>query len=616
MVKKILCSALCSLFVVSVYADNATSEAQNGEDTSVQTETDGKSLFFDGFLNIKAAHERDNQYPFGPKNTSAVGFTPVFKIGALQFESDFYYGRQFSYVNFMRSLTNCSKITSNLPAFFDAFGDMKTEIGEATANDLNKAHFYRNYSRITYVNKKHDYRIVLGDTAVRNTIGFQQVLSGAGISIFRQGGNGSEINGGLPIVITRLSKVECRLGDEILNVQILTPGLYTVNDLLPEAKIPGVTIKISDQLGRSETLAVNYFSGYEMPAAGKDDFDITVACAHKWDLESQHRMRYQTKPRYSANYRYGYTDDVTLAAGVQAEENAAVFDFVTIFNTEAGKIAPNVALSTTNEASHTLGGGLYYALPNNDMGIHLEVFVAALEKNFGGLSIEADIEDAYNDFLNKYFSDNQPLLDKLLNTGVASSSRNITARLYSDSVFGVTPAFIFNGAWSKTQRLREYTLSLSTKLFECFNVIVSAGLTYDDPSKGRNQRSPDRRLTAACCWDINSELTVKGTYSFYENEKRKTYCLITYTPEEIKGLEISAERTSRPGLSNPIFTVKYDNEFFNVKVDEAIANTYADKEALTTDRHSNRQRFYFGTSLSPNGIRAYRKSSFNVARDL
>ena len=618
MVKKILCSAACSLFVLVTYADDEVVDTQSNESSEIQNNdvSQGKSLFFDGFLNVKAVHERQNDYPFGPKNASAVGFTPVFKLGALQFESDFYYGRQFTFTGFCKGQRNFSKIAADLPWFFEHYNDMRPILNAVTDNDLNKAHFYRNYSRITYVNKLYNYRIVLGDTAVRNTIGFQQVLSGGGISIFRQGGNGSEVNGGLPIVITRVSKVECKLGDEILSVQLLTPGLYTVNDLGEEAKLPGVTIKISDQLSRSETLSVNYFSGYEMPAEGKDDFDITVVCSHKWDLESQHRMRYQTKPRYSANYRYGYTDDITLAAGVQASENEGIFDGVTIFNTEYGKIAPNVAFSTTKSHGHTLGAGLYYALPKNDAGIYCEVFGAVKEKGFGDLGTGEDIEAAYNDFINKYFSDNAELIDKLSHNGASSSSRQVIARLYSDAIFGVVPAFIFNGEWSKTQRLREYTLSFTTKLFDCLNVTLSGGLTYDDPSKGRNQKSPDRRLTAACCWNIGNEWTLKSTYSHYDEEKRRTYCLITYTPEEIKGLELSAERFSRPGRSNPVFTAKYDNEFFNLKVDENITNTYEDKEAGTRDGHSNRQRFYFGTSLSAKGLSAHRKSSFNVARDL
>nr|MCR5225559.1 hypothetical protein [Alphaproteobacteria bacterium] len=610
-------SALCSLFTVAVCADDAVSETQSQEDSSVQTELEDHSLFFDGFLNVKMAHERNNDYAFGKKNSSAIGFTPVFKIGALQFESDFYYGRQFTFTGFCKGASNFSRIAGDLPYFYENYnGQMRKTISDVTSNDLDNPHFYRNYSRITYANKQHDFRVVVGDTAVRNTIGFQQVLSGAGISIFRQGGNGSEINGGLPIVITRLSKVECKLGDEILCVKILPPGLYTVNDLVEEAKLPGVTLKISDQLSRSETLSVNYFSGYDMPAEGKDDFDVTVVCPHQWDLESQHRMRYRKKPRYSTNYRYGYTDDITLAAGAQISENDGIFDVVTIFNSQYGKFAPNVAFSTTKECGHTTGAGFYYALPKNDMGVHLEAFFAAKEKGFGDLGTGEELENAYNEFIDKYFSDNAPLVEKLHNSSGASSARQIITRLYSDPICGITPAFIFNGEWSSSQRLREYTLSMTTKLFDCLTVTLSGGLTYDDPSKGRNQKSPDRRLTAACCWDIGSELTVKGTYSHYDEEKRRAYCLITYTPEEIKGLELSAERTSRPGLSNPVFTVKYDNEYFNIKVDEGITNTYQDNEANTIDKHTNRQRFYFGTSLSPKGFKAHRKSSFNVARDL
>ena len=94
---------------------------------------------------------------------------------------------------------------------------------------------------------------MVGDTATRNTIGFQRIVSGMGVSIFRQGGNGSTVNPGLPIVVTHLSKAEVRLNGEILLVKILRPGVYTVDQIGPEALLPGAKVKISDQLSRSET---------------------------------------------------------------------------------------------------------------------------------------------------------------------------------------------------------------------------------------------------------------------------------------------------------------------------------------------------------------------------
>ncbi|MDR2766620.1 MAG: hypothetical protein LBB63_04155 [Holosporaceae bacterium] len=578
----------------------------------------------DGFINLKVAHERDNGFGFGPKNGSMVGATPVIGVGdSIIFENDFSYGRLFAYGGYLKGARHLSKITAdeNFLYFRENFSkgsNIKKSLEPASANSLDRAHFYRNYSRIVYANKSSDYRVVVGDATARNTIGFQQPLSGGGVSIFRQSGNGGVVNAGSPIVITRVAKIECKIGDEVIGTGVFAPGTYYIDDLPEEAKLPGVTLKINDQLNRTENLKVDYFGGYGMLAKGLDDFDLTVVCSHKWDLEDPHRVKYQKKPRYSGNYRYGYADDVTVGAGLQLQESCCLLDYVMIFDTKFGKIAPNVGYGYGGETSGSkgaVGAGVFYAMPENDFGVHLEIFAAMKGANYGDLGKAEERNAAYNDFMDKYFG-NEDLKRRFRNGSGGSSTRQITARLYTKPVFGLTPAFIFNGEWSRSKRLREYTLGFSTVVWECCTITCSSGLTYDDPFKGRNLRSPDRRFTLVCTVKIGTDLSVSDSYQYYDEEKRRSYLGITYTPQEIKGLELCAERTVRPGLSNPCFSVKYDGEFFNLKAEESVTNTYEDKEAGTGNKHSNRQRLYGGVSLSRDGCRAFRKNNFNVLRNL
>lgn len=565
------------------------------------------------FLNLKFMHERSGDHAFGPKNTSAVGFNPVIRLWRFTLDADFFYGWLNTYSGYCKDPRYVSRIASDLPFFFKNFPQMRKPINNAMSNELTKAHFYRNYARCIYNDEANNFIIVAGDTAVKSTIGFQQTLSGAGISIYRQAGNGSEINNSSPIVITRLSKLECKLGDQILCVKILPPGLYTINDFPEEARIPGISLKISDQLSRSEKLKVDYFGGYSMLDEGADDFDIALVFDHKWNVETPHSTKYHGKPRFSSNYRYGYTKDMTAGIGLQAAKNHALLDFLTIVETEYGKISPNLAFSSCKDYKGTFGAGIYYAIPTNDLGMHLELFAAVKEKGFSDLGKTQEQEDVYNAFINKYFASTPNIVNKLLNSSVASSSRQVTVRLFSDAIAGFIPSFIFNGEWASSQRLREYTVSLSTKRGPLC-VVLSAGLTYDDPSKGANQQSPDRRLTLACCWNINSEFSVKGTYSYYEAEKRKLYGCITYTPDAIKGLEINAENTSRPGKSSPVFSVKYDGQYFNAKYTKCVINTYQDTGANTVNSHMNLDSFVAGTSITADGLRAHKNNSFNVIR--
>ena len=604
-----------SLLVVGCFVCNSLLAQTKGSESKME--------FFEGsFLNVKAAHMRgDNTYPFGPKNTSMVCFNPFLDLGNLVIDADFSYGRSTKYAGFLKGAKGMSRITGNLPDFFDNYytAGISKAAQKGFENTIDKSHFYRGYTRAIYNDKAHNIQIIVGDVATRNTIGFQQPFSGGGINIARQGGNGNVINPGLPLVITKLSKVEVRLGDEILRVVILAPGTYTVDDLGEEARLPGVTIKKSDQVSRSETFTVDYFSGYDMPDLGTDDFDLTVAFTHYWNVDDPYKIRYRNKPRFNGNYRFTPIENVTFAFGVQGYNNSYGLDFNVIFMTPYGKIAPNIGFTDTYRGKKAAGAGIFYAAPKNSYGIHFEAMLSAKGRGYGDLKVSEEKAEDGDYYMDKYFSD---LANKFqLKNGPFSpeNSRSTMVRLYSDPIHGYTPGFTFVGAWSNnhegnTNNYRDYSVSLTKSPFEGCIVTAVAGLTYDDPTKGRNQKSPDRRLTLACNIDLNSEISMKGTYSHLDQERMKKYGSITYTPEAIKGLEIQAEYFRMPGKSCPVFSVKYDNEYFGVKVEENIADSYADKKSATLDGHKNNQSIMLGTSLTPKGFRAVKKNDFNVIR--
>lgn len=581
-----------------------------------------KGLFAGSFLNVKATHNRgDNTYPFGPKNTSMVCVNTFLAIGNLVIDSDFSYGRSTKYAGYLKSPKAMSRVTGNLEAFFKNYFKEKINqrVQNGFENTMDKSHFYRNYTRAIFSDKKNDIKIIIGDVATRNTIGFQQPFSGGGINISRQGGNGDTINPGLPIVVTKLSKAEVRLGNEILRVVILAPGTYTVDDLGEEARLPGVTIKLSDQVSRSDTLKVDYFSGYDMPDLGTDDFDFTIAFTHHWDVDDPYKIRYRNKPRFSGNYRFTPIENITFALGAQGYNNSYGLDFNVIFMTPYGKISPNIGFTDTYKGERAVGAGLFYALPNNSAGVHLEAMVCARSRGYGDLGISDEKSEDYDYYMNKYFSDLAEGFDLLNGHSTNTSSRSAMVRLYSDPINGYVPGFTFKGDWANdseknTNSFREYSLSLTKSLFDGCIVTAVAGITYDDPTKGRNQQSPDRRLTLACSIDLNSEVSIKGTYSHLDQERMKKYGSITYTPEAIKGLELQTEYFRMPGRSTPVFTVRYDNKYFGIKFEESIASSYDDSRAATRDGHKNNQGVIFSTSLSAEGIRAEKKNSFNIIR--
>jgi hypothetical protein len=575
----------------------------------------------ESFLNIKLAHERKNESFWGGQNCSIIGLTPGIRFwdwGIL--EGGWTYGRQFTYTGWLRSPNYFMKLVGD-PAYFDQNASSLTEMGNRCYGDkLKKATCNRSFTRGVINISDMDVRIVVGDTKCSNSIGFQKGIAGGGISVFRQRGDGSTINGGTPIVITSLSKVECRRNGEIIALQIFRPGVYSVEDFPEEAKLPGVKVKITDQLSRSEELSVDYFSGYGMCLKGQDDFDVTYLCPHRWDPDDPCRIKYRSVGLLSTNYRRGISDDLTVGVGYQTRElESCEIDATVIGSGVWGKLSPSVAYSE-DSGVRTGGAGVFYATPPLDGLLLVETSVSFTGRGFSDLGQGAAMEESYNSFINRYFSPDT-VRTHLRRASSVSSSRQVTLRL-STVPLGedrISLAFTFCGGWTNSgtgihtdKKLREYTFSVIGKSFRCFSWCLSAGLTYDDPSKGRNLRSPDRRLTLAGTIDLNSEWQVQGNYVHYDAELRRSYVCGTFTPDAISGLELCAERFSCPGVSNPCVSAKYSNEFFRIKAEQDQQNIYADGGANTNTSHTNRQRFSVGTSVSRSGVRSNRACSANI----
>ena len=615
--KKLLCCSIAlSLFAMNTFAATEGKDATSNSEVATSQNEDSLIPWpdeADGFLNLKASHERSNEYAFGPKNSSAIGLNPVVSLGAFTLDTGLYYGRQFSNMFVFKSERFLSKTvpSDKLKDFHDQISGVKTIYGKAMDKNVNKPYFHREYTRLMFKDDEHNFRVVLGDTTTKNQIGSQQAITGAGISIFRQGGNGSVINSSSPIVITRPTKVECKLGDDILAVRVLAPGTYYLDDLPEEAKIPGVTLKLSDQLNRSELLTVDYFAGYGMLKAGEDDFDLSVIYASKYDVDDPCRVRYVHDPRFSGNYRKGLTDKITAGAGLQVYKSSYIADLTAIYGTPYGKISPHVSFSDDRSFGNALAAGIYYMTPANEYGLVFETFLGVKEKGFGDLRRSKELGDDYNELMKKYFTD-EDLKEKFAHSVSQESSRQIIARVYSKPIFGVIQAFTFNGAWSKSSRLREYTLSLATKIFDDITFTTSAGLTYDDPTKGVNQQSPDRRLTVALTIPVG-DFKAQGTYTHHDEDRLRSYAKLQYNPSEVKGLEVTVEEYFKPGYRNPTASVKYDGDYCNIKLEESIKNIYPNS-SMGGRLHNNQQRAFFGTSISQNGFKSYRKSNVNVLR--
>ena len=402
----------------------------------------------------------------------------------------------------------------------------------------------------------------------------------------------------------------------------------------------GVKLKITDQTGRQEKLGITYFSGYDHLKKGQDDFDVTVAFKHKWNVEDPHRIRYHSRPRLNTNYRYGITDDITIAAGLQAVSRALIADGNVIFNTKYGKISPNISISrvsyTANDKKNhsynpniadseefalnknnrtALGAGIYYAAPENALGLNFETFFGIKGKGFSDLRASSESQIIYNKFIENYFMDIGPVSGRTKadykNSLSEESSKQFITRLYTKPIAGFVPSFIFAGTWTKSEKLREYTISLTKTIKGCA-FTVSWGITYDGPHGGRNGKEKDRRFLIACSIPFNSEWSLASTYKTYADEKKTASATIDYTPEAIPGLTLEVERYKGIASDNPVASVKYEGDSFDIKAENNISNT--NRHSDTNFNHSNQYRMYFGTSLTNQGFKKNKVGGFNIIK--
>ncbi|MDR0968701.1 MAG: hypothetical protein LBL99_03680 [Holosporaceae bacterium] len=640
MLKVVKALAACSILLIYniAVAEEVSDSSSKEEKASSSDKKKKESGYEDSFLNIKFAHERENEYAFGPNNGSAVALMPFLAIDEWHMDGSFYYGRQRGYLNTPTKDFYWGKTIpyGEKEEFFEnGFKKFKKNKGSngldsLQNNALHKPHFHRSYTRAVYASRSHNFRVMIGDVKTSSAIGFQPYMTGGGVSFSSKDGNGSTISGASSLLLDRPTRLQYRVNGVFLANQTRASGLYAIDDLAEELMLPGASVTLRDQMDRTENIKIDYFSNYNILAKGKNSYDVSVLYNHKWDKIDPFRLKYRNKPRFSSNYKYGYSDDVTIGFGAQAYEKAFTLDGQVVFAGDFGKISPNVAYSDSRgrnggKSRKTGGFGAFYAIPENDAGIYLETLLAYKGRDYADLGLMEDEREDLDDFIKEYL-DGETCFNIVKQSRIRpinnneASTRKVAVRLYSKPIYGITPAFVFKGEWASSSdklrdgKLREYTLCFTTNVTKNCIAIFIAGLSYKDPDGGRNRRSPDRRINLTFTWNITPEFLLEGTYLTYDGQQRRPYGHARYKPEAVKGLEAEAELYAMRGSQDKIFTIRYETDFFDVKAVEEQHFTYDDKKYGQSKNHLNAQQFYFGTSLSKDGFGQHKKNSFNVIR--
>ena len=219
------------------------------------------------------------------------------------------------------------------------------------------ADFQRLGSRYVYDDTKNLIRFTLGDLEPQGR-GFQAAPDISGISIFRSYSvlNPQQVirpRGDRTFRLDRPSTVEVVVnGQQVRRLQ-LAPGNYNLRDFPFAQGGNDIRLNVLDDTGRTEVLRFNIFLDQTQLAKGLDEFGFYAGVQAPLGA---------TGPVYSDDwvvsgfYRKGISDNLTLGANFQADDQIQMGGFEAMFGTSFGSFGTHFAIS------HTKGFGDGYAL--------------------------------------------------------------------------------------------------------------------------------------------------------------------------------------------------------------------------------------------------------------
>ncbi len=217
--------------------------------------------------------------------------------------------------------------------------------------------FQRLGSRYVYDDTSKLIRFTLGDLDTQGR-GFQSAPDIAGISIFRSYSvlNPQQIirpRGDRTFTLSRNSVVEVLVnGQQVRRLQ-LGPGNYNLRDFPFAQGGNDIRLNVLDDTGRSEVLRFNLFLDQTQLGKGLSEFGFYAGVKAPLGL---HGPVYSDQWAATGFYRRGISDQVTLGANFQADDQIQMAGLEAVFGTQFGTIGTQAAFS------HTVGYGDGFAL--------------------------------------------------------------------------------------------------------------------------------------------------------------------------------------------------------------------------------------------------------------
>ena len=218
--------------------------------------------------------------------------------------------------------------------------------GSASYSENAAVPWQRNDARLVYDDPPRMLRYSLGDLSYP-TAGFQSYQSLFGLTVARnfslQPYRVTQPLGQTSFLLKGPSKVEVLVNGQPVRTLQLPAGPQNLRDFQFANGANDVTLRITDDVGRIETLQLSYFFDYSLLAQGEQEFAYSLGVISR---PGEGGPEYEARtPGFSAFHRIGLTDRLTAGLNLQGDGDEQMFGANAVWATRVGTFQPDAAVS-------------------------------------------------------------------------------------------------------------------------------------------------------------------------------------------------------------------------------------------------------------------------------
>ena len=218
--------------------------------------------------------------------------------------------------------------------------------GATTYTEDADSEWRRGDLRLVHDDPERRIRYSAGDVSYPTT-GFQSFMPMAGVTVAKnfslQPYRVTEPLGQTSFFLKSRSKVEVFVNGQQVQTLQLSAGPQNLRDFLFANGGNNVTMQITDEVGRVETIQLSFFYDTRLLAQGEQEFSYTIGVPSR--LTDGGKEYSAEPPAISLFHRIGLTDNLTAGLNLQGNCDQQLFGGEAVWSTRLGTFQPDLALS-------------------------------------------------------------------------------------------------------------------------------------------------------------------------------------------------------------------------------------------------------------------------------